>query len=1524
MIIYIFNEEVFLKVPLPSKISGMYPIVIENKLIANVISNKDKWYLKLTDEYCSEDLAKANNVLNEYDLYKIQSNYGNSNYYFILEPKYDDSFESYEIFDEITIGNNPRCSIYYPNFDEYPNGNDVLYIKRNKTGKCMWQLKTNSNSFYLLGKNMLNTQNCYVGDYIFFYGLRVIILNNEIRVNNPNNKVQVHLQKNPLPKNFELPLNAPKIEIKPLFEKKDYFFKAPRFSMVVETEQVKICEPPDPIIEDETPFILVIGPQITMLATSVLSMISFLVAYFTGDGNTFRLIISLLTIGITILGAILWPYITRKLNKKYIQNREKKRISKYTKYLESKEKEINTIKTNQKSIVMQNHPSINDCVAIINNKNSQLWQRNIDHEDFLDIRVGIGNMYTDLQINVPEEEFILDETDELKQKMENVIKNSLLIENVPITYKLTDSNISAVVGEKELTKKFLDCLFLQMMTFHSYSDLKIVVYTKNEKRWEFLKIIPHCWDNRREKRYFSTTIEDFSAICAELEKVFEARIIDDDEVKLENNGEESSKKNYLNYRPYYLFFIDDMTSARNVVLINKILHYRKNMGFSIIMMSESISTLPSETTNFICVSEHDATIVSSKVKNKHNIFQADFNDGSIDLYECAWKLANIPILLEKEKYELPTSLSFLELYGLGRIEQLNSLSRWSDNNPVNSLSVPVGVDQTGEIFKMDIHEKAYGPHGLIAGTTGSGKSEWIITYILSLAVNFSPNEVQFVLIDYKGGGLAKSFENEKLNIKLPHLAGIITNIDKSEINRSIAALESELKRRENIFNKTRETLKEGSMNIYKYQSYFRKGLVEEPLSHLLIICDEFAELKHQQPEFMDQLISISRIGRSLGIHLILATQKPSGVVNDQIWSNSKFKVCLKVQDKGDSNEILKKPDAAFLKQTGAFYLQVGNDDYYNLGQSAWSGAKYYPSDVLKKDIDNSIEYIDNIGRTKESYAEIKSTEKRECKGEELINIVAYLSNISKEIDIKTKSLWLANMPAKIMLDDLYKKYNYEICHIDDYKIIIGEYDEPRRQEQGLLKLDLEGGNIAIINQDNRADTLITTIIWSSVLEKTPWELAYYIIDFGTETLKKFIRLPHVGEVIFQDEADKVGSLLDMILEIYDERKDLLSDYNGSFTYYNKVNENKIPLIVMVINNYDIFIETFPRLSDLFTTLFRDTAKYGIIFIVSTVSPNALRQRQLQYFNHVIVMQLKDDYQYRNITNCRKNLIPKKVLGRGLCKLDSNDADSYCEFQTAMIAPEEKELEVIKNYSTLCEDFYKYKVKQLPKIPDDFSSADLVKHITTIKDLPIGVDFYENKVSKINLTENKLYLITGKNIEKNMPFIYGLTTILSKNPNVKIRVVDLMGLFKEPILDIKLFNDNFDVVFAALEKDILTRTDIQDYGINIIIGISKYKSKLSKGGKEIFNNLFNHISKSKKSIYILIDDYEKIRMLKLEEWFDIKYCDNGIWLGKGANSQSFLNIEKMSNEDKKYDFEGLAYVIENKKYRVIKTMLEKKE
>ncbi len=1524
MIVYMFNDDFLTTLNLPVKVSGMYSLYCNGKLIANVVSENGEWILKTTNEFSSNEMLSLNGVLKSYCIYNVNSVTGNFNAKIIGIPKYDKDFQIYNLnpnSNVITIGNSPKCDIYYQNSQ---NTSEILKLTRKMDNELYWLIETNSNNFFVSQKIIKSGMKLLNGDYIFFYGLRVIFVGQRIIFNNPKGMVKINvgnIQSRVLEEDYRN--TGMKKEELPLFKSEDYFFKSPRFNFIIDEEAVDIDEPPAPIQGNDMPVLLTVGPQLTMVCTSVLSMVNFLDSFLSGSTTPFKFAISMCTMGITIMGAVMWPMITRKFNNKRIKKLELKRQEKYLKYLENKKRQLEMIKANQMEILINNHPSAERCLKIIEGKTKELWQRSIDHEDFLSIRLGIGQVSTKLKIDVPKEKFTIDDEDGMYKQLRNIVNDSLTISDVPISYTFTSQSINAIVGSPKLIKEFMDCVFLQTMTFHSYTDLKIIVFTKEPNKWDYLKIIPHCWNNQKTVRYFSTNVEELSAIANDLEKVFDARVADSEEVRLEDDGSsKNSAKTFVDFRPYYLFFIDDMTSVRNVSLINKILHYKRNMGFSMIITSQSISSLPSETSDFICIDDNQSAIMTSKINDKQKLFVADFNKNSaIDVYKYAQMLANIPVMVEKEKYELPSSLSFLELYGLGRVEQFNSLQRWSDNNPILSLSVPIGIDQSGEIFKMDIHEKAYGPHGLVAGTTGSGKSEWIVTYILSLAVNFSPEEVQFVLIDYKGGGLAKSFENSELGIKLPHLAGTITNLDKSEIFRSIAAIESELKRRQSVFNEAREKLKEGSMNIYKYQQLYRKGLVDEPMSHLLIICDEFAELKQQQPEFMEQLISTSRIGRSLGIHLILATQKPSGVVNDQIWSNSKFKVCLKVQDKGDSNEILKKTDAAFLKQTGAFYLQVGNDDYYNLGQAAWAGGKYYPSDVLLKKVDDSIQYIDNIGRTVGFYEEKVEVE-RECKGEELLNIVSYISDISKQTNLNLKPLWLKSLESKIYLNDLFQKFNHVKGQSFTYSVPIGEYDEPRLQKQGLLEINLADGNVAVIGQTGSGvDNLISTILFSSIIEHSPYELAYYIIDFGAETLKKFSKFPHVGEVVFQEDVDKVGGVLDLIIEEVDKRKELLSDYNGSFAYYNKVNEKKLPLIVLIINSYDVFSESFGRLDDLMTNLFRDSTKYGVVFIVSASSPNALRQRQLQYFNHVIVLQLNDDAQYRTITNCRRGLIPKKVLGRGICKLDSNESNSYCEFQTAFIADESKELEVIKGFANKCVDFYKYKVKQLAKIPDDVTSDDLVKYINNLSDIPIGYNFYEKNIAKYDFLSQKIHFITSKVIKDNMEFIYGMTTILSKVPNVKIRVVDMLGLFKKPILDIKLFNENIDVVFGALERDVLTRTESQDYAVNLIIGAGQYKNKLSKGGREIFKNLFNNIAKSKNSIYVLIDDYEKIRNLKLEDWYSTVNSGCGIWLDDGVASQSILDINEVNSEDKKYDFKGLAFNIQNGEYKVIKTVMD---
>ena len=1524
MIVYIFYNDFYKKVFLPTKVIGVYPIYLsENRVLFNIESKDNEWYVKAADGFqiLVNGEEQIHPKLSQNDTYIIT----NMTFYvyMVATPEYVDNKNFLRVDgNEFTFGSGNKNDIVYKN--GYIKDSEFK-VSLNQNG--YWEILSDTKNVYLNDK-LVSRSYLFSGDYIFCYGVKILFFMGILLINGPEGLkisdkkfrpadivVPEHISSN----NFEI------MDDLPLYTKRDYFTKSPRFIADEEQYSIKI----DPLVlpekQEEAPLLLTLGPQLTMLSMSLFSFAQVIVDFIEGNTDTMKLFASVLTFAVMLAGVLIWPFVSKMYQAKHEKDKEKKAKTKYRKQLEKKTQEIEELKQKYYTVLYNRFPFLKDCVSIIEGRKSELWEKNIDDEDFLEVCLGIGTAESNITVITPDES-LTPEEDRKSNSIKDIVESAKYINNVPFPFSFAKNYLCAAVGETNYCLRLVDNIFLQLMAFHSYADLKIIIFTKEEEesRWEYLKILPHCWDNQHNVRYFATNIEDFNEFAVDLDSIFDNRKNESDNEKLEDDGrDDSNVEPYILHKPYYFIFTDNIDQIRNTSLIKKILYYKKNLGFGLFVVNETLSNLPDQTHTFINVKADTSRVFTNTIKADQslNTFQVDYST-PYDIYRCAQFLANTPILLEKGKYELPKSLTFLGLYKVGRVEQLNSLDRWKNNNPTTSLSVPIGIDQNGEIFKLDLHEKVYGPHGLVAGTTGSGKSEWIVTLILSLAVNFNPDEVQFVLIDYKGGGLAMSFENKELGIKLPHLAGTITNLDKSAINRSIASIESELKRRQSIFNDAREKLKEGSMDIYKYQQFYRKGLVDTPLSHLFIICDEFAELKQQQPEFMDQLISTSRIGRSLGVHLILATQKPTGVVNDQIWSNSRFKVCLRVQDVSDSNEILKKPDAAYLKQAGAFYLEVGSDEYYNLGQAAWAGAKYYPSDVVTKEVDQSVQSIDNIGKILNFFdtTEQRTKKMEASQGEELLNVVQYIDTISRDEKYVKQQLWLPNVSENTTLEELKKRYKFTPQKMN-FTTAIGEYDEPRRQEQGLLSVDLAKGNIAIVGQPGSGkEQLLSTIIFSSLTEHTPKEINYYILDFGAETLRKFAKFPHVGEVVFQDDMERVGGVIQLIMEEVNRRKILFQDYNGSLKFYNEHSGKILPLICLVINGYDVFQEVLSRVVDSLNSLFRDAPRYGIVFVLSASSQNTFRQRILQYFDRFILLNLQDESQYRQLTNCRRGLIPGNAYGRGICKLN-DDADSYCEFQTAKIIDADKEIAYLKQVSDVLNSGYKERAKKITTIPDNISSSDLTKFITTLSDVPIGYNFYEKDIAKLDLLSTKVYPIITKDLKNNIFFIYALANLLSKIPNTVVRVIDLLKIFDKPILDIKYFKDGLGAVFDALGNDVTNRKETQPFAINIILGAASIRQTLDKESCEKAMVLFDKMNNAKQNVYILIDNYKQFKLLKLEPWFSKVDASNGIWLGEGIDTQSILISNNLLEEDKKYNFPGMAYYVKNGSYTLIKTMMD---
>ena len=830
-------------------------------------------------------------------------------------------------------------------------------------------------------------------------------------------------------------------------------------------------------------------------------------------------------------------------------------------------------------------------------------------------------------------------------------------------------------------------------------------------------------------------------------------------------------------------------------------------------------------------------------------FLPEFADKNIDYSICLRKLANIPIKasIENSGITLPEKFGFLEMYNVGNVEQLNSSDRWKNSQIVNTLAAPIGIDTSGNILYLDLHEKKHGPHGLIAGMTGSGKSETIITYLLSLAVNYSPDEVQFVLIDYKGGGLAGAFENRKTGMRLPHLIGTITNLDTSEMNRTLVSIKSELQRRQMIFNRAKENLNTGTIDIYKYQALVRDGQIEEPLSHLFIVCDEFAELKQQQPDFMDEIVSAARIGRSLGIHLILATQKPSGVVDDQVWSNSKFKICCKVQTAEDSSEMLRKPDAAYLKESGRFYLQIGYDEYYVLAQSGYSGVEYVPSDRAVSKLDNTISFINSLGEIyKNANYSITKAKKdsQQSLGEELTNIVKYL------IDV----------------------------------------DDPKAQRQGLVTLPLTfGGNTYIFgNSGSGKSTLFSTIIASTIINHNSEEVNIYILDMGAEKLKKFTGAPQVGDILTITDKNELYFLVFMLQLEIAKRQKYYSENGGDFLNDVKKKKAPFPNILVFLYDIDTFKENFDYfLEEYIIPLARNSSKYGINFIISGNTSNSLGYSAEQCFSQFIMLNVSDPDDYHTFFS--QYPVIKKNPGRGIVDVGG---EGY-EFQTCLFFEQDNELKYLKNIINQLNSYLKTKAKPVPRVPDNVIFDSVKQYISTLDYFPLGVSLKTAQIGFYNF--NKLVnVISSDRISSFIKFLSGFQQVMTSIPNTKMIILNgYENITINQYGNIKIYNSGFSKVMVALKNNILKYSSLKsdEKFVVLVLNYNELNRKLKEKSKnesseDIFSisdliNLSRNSNNFRFIIYDLSSSSDDLKNGDLIDYFDGL---SGIWIGNNFDGQ----------------------------------------
>lgn len=1075
------------------------------------------------------------------------------------------------LYDEIIIGRNAGCHIAI----RFPlvSGQHAVIRKCGNTFELMDKHSTNGT--YVNGK-IVSSAVLKSGDVVTIGEAILVFHNSSFRISS----------------NFCV-VRAPKsLRYNPM-EGPVRFERSPRLKLVPPQGQMEIQLPPPQGVKPNVNWLQVclpalgtvgIGLAVTLLSARNPIMLAF-------------------SVPMAIIGVIVSVTNYKRQNKLYCQQQQK-RLEAYTEYLDSVVRDLEKKRGEQVLALTSADPPTEACITIAKMADKTLWDRRPSDSDFMSFRLGSGDLPLSVVIRFPQRAFTMEE-DTLLARPAEICEAYRLVKDMPIVCSAQLNPTIGITGSPESTAAFLRSAIVQLATHHSYNEVKLILFCDQETLtgMDWVKSLPHFYDEERKAPYIAATREEAAKLCSLFEKTIKKRRSDLDS---EDRYDHTLKI------PFLVFFVATPALLEGETIRRQLYSNNRDLGICTIMRYREVAALPKECSTIVEINSPLCEVYSKERASERTKFVLDTVD-DWQYREFALAMSNITCDESSQEADIPKTVNFFEVLHLRTLEELDLEQKWGGSDVTKSLSAPLGVREKNEVVCLDLHENAHGPHGLVAGTTGSGKSEVLQSYILAMATGFHPYEVGFVIIDFKGGGMVNQFRD------LPHLIGAITDMDGREVNRSLLAIKAELDKRKRLFA-------QHSVNkIDQYISLYKSGQAQEPLPHLIIIVDEFAELKADQPEFMQELISAARIGRSLGVHLILATQKPAGQVNEQIWSNSKFKLCLKVQDTSDSKEVLKSPLAAKIKDPGRAYLKVGNNEIFELFQSGYSGTiTWYEGEKMTQ----------------------------------LSAVVRHIAAFCRRKGIqRLPSICLPPLPEKLV-------YPEDAAAFQDL-VPIGMYDAPAMQRQSTAYLDLNENTFILGSAQTGKTNLVQSVIRSVTCCASPAEVNLYIIDFGSMTLKAFEGLRHVGGIVLPDEDEKLKNLFKLLSRQVEERKrKMISIGVSSFRAYLEGGYTDLPRIILILDGFSPFRELYgDEYEGKLQHICRDGLAYGITTIVTNTQTAGFGYKYLSLFAQRFAFSCNDTTEYSNIfPRCR--LEPANIRGRFLYKLEEEvlESQAYLAFQ----------------------------------------------------------------------------------------------------------------------------------------------------------------------------------------------------------------------------------------------------------------------
>ncbi|MCM1159239.1 MAG: type VII secretion protein EssC [Bacteroidales bacterium] len=1056
-VLSVFTNSAFKEIRLPNLVNTDYSFILYKKIfdlsedfeieLENIngnwcfVENTKYVVMKNTEKY------EGKTIQNQ-DILHVFTEKSENITIIVQHQKYSISvFDKYDIsqINEITIGKNEDMDICF----DFEGLVSRYHARLYRVNDNQWMLENKSvngiyvNSVFIQENTVLN-----FGDFISFTNLQIMFLGKCIAINQANTKVMVNKEKlapicyETFIEEQESILNTGVNDEK--FQKDGMVLlrRSPRNIEKIDTEPVQIEAPPDLGRVKKQSIFLTIGPSFTMVLPMLLGSLLMVYSSQASGGSSGLYMYSglIMSVASAVIGVV-WAVVNL-----YVQNKSEKedalhRFEAYSNYL-VKRTELIKEKYERNIQAMNLMYQSADVCADYDEHSSVLWNRNFRHHDFMFYRLGLGNIPFQVQIDVPREQFKLYE-DSLAEKPKFIKENYKTLYNVPVGIDLLKNRLVGLIGGENLegAENIVKLLASQIAANNCYTDVKMVfVYddkdSSNLDKWEYVKWFPHVWSEDKKLRFIASNKQEAGDVFYNMAKIFRQR---------EELGE--TKKKEVIQKPYFIMFLINPEMIEGELIAKYVFDTNANYGLSTVIVADSYTKLPNECEYIV---ENDSNFqgvydVKDSMEERLQIQFDNITDGKIGQF--AKRLSNIYVRETESGGDIPSAVTFFEMYGVNRLQDLNVLDRWRKNRTYDNIRGMTGVKAGGNPSYLDVHEKYHGPHGLVAGTTGSGKSETLQTYMLSLAVNYSPDDIGFFIIDYKGGGMANLFNG------LPHMIGQISNLSGNQVHRAMVSIKSENRRRQRIFSEN------GVNNINLYTKLYKNNEVSVPVPHLFIIIDEFAELKREEPDFMKELVSVAQVGRSLGVHLILATQKPSGTVDDNIWSNSKFRLCLRVQDRQDSNDMLHKPDAAYITQAGRCYLQVGNDEVFELFQSGFSGAVYSEDEEdTKTEIAKLITLDGKVDMTG-NYA--KASQKEKVLVEWLTTIERYLHEALEKEGTTLGDCRKTKARLQAVIDDLYQMFEenmidypisaYNTARLEDYLELYASLEK----EDGIIQKMIE-------------------------------------------------------------------------------------------------------------------------------------------------------------------------------------------------------------------------------------------------------------------------------------------------------------------------------------------------------------------------------------------------------------------------------------------------------------------------------------